>query len=260
MNNQNQSHHFFGNVHPHFSQPKSRLVQGLQSLTDGLRSAIRIWVAEDYSPNRAIIFDRDRSRLEIERYSFSLSPQENFKLGTPVQFEATLQPNTRIRPQRILTNAPVPNFVLLDGIQLANVNVLVGGTEDAYTYSVNGRGVQLDLPTLDPANRVTVCGSYTGIVPNGYEGKKCSENFGPVPPPCGPSPIDLDLYDTTTKQGRAGLKQLQIYFERDKRAHAKALKEYAKSPHPDRIREWIEPFSFKFIITFQGPSTIVGGL
>jgi hypothetical protein len=259
MNNQNQSHHSFGKLHPNFSQPKSRLVQGLQSLTEGLRSAIRIWVAEDFS-DRAIIFDRDRSRLEIERYSFSLSPQENFKLGTPVQFEATLQPNTRLRPQSIVTNSPCPNFVLLDLIQLANVNVLVGGTEDSYVYSANGRGVQLDLPTLDPANRATVMGSYTGIVPDGYEGKKYSENHGPVPPPYGPSPIDLDLYDTTTKQGRAELKKLQTYFERDKRAHAKALKEYAKLPHPDRIREWVEPFSFQFIITFQGPSTIGGGL
>ena len=32
-------------------------------------------------------------------------------------------------------NAPAPNFVLVDSLQVANVNVFVGTTEDAFTYS-----------------------------------------------------------------------------------------------------------------------------
>lgn len=154
--------------------------------------APEVWAAEHAATARraAILDPNEHSRLKIERYSFAISPDENFSLGTPVAFEATLQPNTRIRPQRIVTNAPVPNFVLLDGIQVANVNVLVGSTEDAYTYAAPAQGVMLDLPTLDPANRATVSGSYTGLLPPGYASE----------------------------------------------------------------------FSFQFITTFQGPSTIVGGL
>jgi hypothetical protein len=129
-----------------------------------------IWAAEHAATARraAILDPNEHSRLKIERYSFAISPDEPFSLGTGVSFEATLQPNTRIRPQRILTNAPVPNFVLLDGIQVANVNVLVGGTEDAYTYAATAQGVMLDLPTLDTSNRATVSGVYTGLLPPGY--------------------------------------------------------------------------------------------
>ena len=152
-----------------------------------------MWAAESSeTARRARILDpNEHSRLKLERYSFSLSPAENFSLGTgPTQFEATLQPNTRIRAQRVVTNAPCENFVILDALQIANVNVFVGTSEDAWTYNPRAQGVMLDLPTLDPANRATVSGSYTGILP---------ANFA-------------------------------------------------------------ADFSFQFIVTFQGPSTMVGGL
>jgi hypothetical protein len=154
--------------------------------------APQVWSAmEAETARRARLLDpNEHSRPKIERYSFSLSPAENFTLGTPVAFEATLQPNTRIRAQRVVMNAPVMNFVLVDSLQIANVNVLVGTTEDAFTYNANGQGVMLDLPTLDPANRATVSGSYTGLLPPGYA----------------------------------------------------------------------SDFSYQFIVSFQGPSTLVGGL
>lgn len=152
----------------------------------------QVWAADmAETARRARLLDpNEHSRLKIERYSFSLSPAENFSLGTAVAFEATLQPNTRIRAQRVVMNSPAPNFVLVDGLQIANVNVFVGTTEDAFTYSATGQGVMLDLPTLDPANRATVSGTYTGFLPTGYAAE----------------------------------------------------------------------FSFQFITTFQGPSTLVGGL
>jgi hypothetical protein len=117
---------------------------------------------------RAALLDpNEHSLLKIERYSFSLT--NNFALATPATLtDMTLQPNTRIRPQRVVMNAPAPNFVLLSGLQVANVNVFVGDTEDAFTYSALAQGVALDLPTLDPANRLTVSGSYTGFVPPGF--------------------------------------------------------------------------------------------
>ena len=151
-----------------------------------------MWAAEmARTAQRAQLLDpNEHSRLKIERYSFSLSPAANFSLSTPSAFEATLQPNTRIRAQRVVMNAPAPNFVLIDSLQVANVNVFVGTTEDAWTYSATAQGVMLDLPTLDPANRATVSGTYTGYLPPGFASE----------------------------------------------------------------------FSYMFIITFQGPSTLVGGL
>ncbi len=141
---------------------------------------------------RARLLDpNEHSRLKIERYSFSMSPATNFTIGTAtLGWEATLQPNTRIRAQRVLMNAPAMNFVILSQLQIANVNVFVGTQEDAFTYSATAQGVMLDLPTLDPANRATAGGNYTGYIPPGFAAE----------------------------------------------------------------------FSYQFIITFQGPSTLVGGL
>jgi hypothetical protein len=157
--------------------------------------AAAIWHAEQAeSARRARLLDpNEHSRLKIERYSFSLSPALSFTIGlvnAAATFEATLQPNTRIRAQRVLANVPTVNFVLLSTLQIANVNVFVGTTEDAFTYAATGQGVMLDLPTLDPANRATVAGNYTGLVPTGFAAE----------------------------------------------------------------------FPFQFIVTFQGPSTMVGGL
>jgi hypothetical protein len=118
---------------------------------------------------RAALLDpNENSLLKIERYSFSLT--NSFTLGgtgTPL-VDMTLQPNTKIRPQRVVMNAPSPNFVLLSGLQVANVNAFVGDLEDAFTYSALAQGVALDLPTLEPANRLTVSGNYTGFIPPGY--------------------------------------------------------------------------------------------
>jgi len=117
---------------------------------------------------RAALLDpNENSLLKIERYSFSLT--NLFTLGTPTPLvDMTLQPNTKIRPQRVIFNAPAPNFVLLSGLQVANVNAFVGDMEDAFSYSALAQGVALDLPTLEPANRLTVTGNYTGFIPPGF--------------------------------------------------------------------------------------------
>jgi len=155
-----------------------------------------LWTHEQAeTARRARLLDpNEHSRLKIERYSFSINNQADpFTIGTvnaAAAFDLTLQPNTRIRAQRVVCNAPAVNFVILTTLQIANINVFVGQSEDAFTYSALGQGVMLDLPTLDPANRATVSGNYTGLVPSGFSAE----------------------------------------------------------------------FAFVFIVTFQGPSTLVGGL
>lgn len=110
------------------------------------------------------------SKIKVEKYSFTIS--QAITLGAAVAF-TTLngQPDTTIRPQRVTMNAPVPMFAFIQEIKVANVSVSVGsGLEDAFDYSAIGVGQQLDMPTLSPANRATVLGQYTGLVPPGYVG------------------------------------------------------------------------------------------
>ena len=108
------------------------------------------------------------SEVDVERYVFTLS--ENITLGTAVTFTTlTGTPDTKIRPQRVTTNAPSPMFAFINSIRVSNVNVTVGtGEEDAFNYSCLGVGQSLDMPTLSPSNRATVLGRYSGFVPPGF--------------------------------------------------------------------------------------------
>lgn len=108
------------------------------------------------------------SSIKIEKYAFSLS--NTIVLGTAVAFTTlTGQPDTSIRPQRVTCNAPSVMFAFFQEIKVANVSVTVGsGLEDAFNYGALGVGQSLDMPTLSPANRATVLGSYSGFVPPGF--------------------------------------------------------------------------------------------
>jgi hypothetical protein len=119
---------------------------------------------------RSMLLDPNRdSTVKVERYSFSFSPSANIVLGTASNIPTfTQQPSTSIKGQRVVMNAPIAGFVLISTLQIANVNVLVGGTEDAFTYSALAQGVMLDLPRLDPQNRATSAGAYTGVLPPGF--------------------------------------------------------------------------------------------
>lgn len=117
---------------------------------------------------RASILEPNRgSAVKVERYVFTISTA--LTIGTPAGLAITGNPDTTIRPQRVTMNAPTPMFCFINEIKVANVSVTVGsGAEDAYNYGAQGVGQQLDMPTLSPANRATVLGTYSGYVPPGF--------------------------------------------------------------------------------------------
>jgi hypothetical protein len=119
---------------------------------------------------RTLQLDPNRnSTVKVERYSFSFSPVAALVLGTPSnQGTYTQQPSASIKGQRVVMNAPAENFVFVQSLQIANVNVIIGGQEDANTYSGRSHGVVLDLPRLDPQNRATASSNYTGSLPPGF--------------------------------------------------------------------------------------------
>lgn len=120
--------------------------------------------------SRTLALDPNRnSTVKVERYSFSFSPTTNLVLGTASAIaNFTQQPSASIKGERILMNAPAYGFVFVSTLQIANVNVLVGGQEDAHNYAAEAQGVFLELPRLDPQNRATAAGSYTGSLPQGF--------------------------------------------------------------------------------------------
>lgn len=134
----------------------------------GLMQAKRALNFRRVMHRKHLINPNANSSLKVERYTFSIS--ENITLGTPQTFTTlTGQPDVTIRPQRLTCNAPSPMFAFFQVIRMANVNVTVGtGQEDAFNYNANGVGQILDMPTLNPANRATVLGSYSGFTPPGF--------------------------------------------------------------------------------------------
>ncbi len=106
------------------------------------------------------------SDVQIERYYFSIN--QTLTLGTTVAISANGNPSTKMRPQRVTLNCPVMGFITVDTLQVANVGVSVGGTSDGFDFNANGVGQALDCPTLTPADKATVTGNYTGLVPPGF--------------------------------------------------------------------------------------------
>lgn len=122
-----------------------------------------------HTARRASLLEPNKgSAVKVEVYEFNVN--QTLTLGTALSFTATNQPDTNIRPKRISMNAPSPGFVTVTELKVANVSVIVGGTSDAWNYNANGVGQHLDLPTLSPANRATIIGSYTAFVPPGFVG------------------------------------------------------------------------------------------
>lgn len=119
------------------------------------------------SKRASILNPNKGSNVKVERYAFSMS--QALTIGVAVGLAVNGQPDTAIRPQRVTMNAPTPMFAFINEIKVANVAVTVGaGAEDAFNYGPTGVGQVLDMPTLTPANRASVLGTYTGYVPPGF--------------------------------------------------------------------------------------------
>lgn len=128
--------------------------------------------------HREMLLDPNKgSSTKVERYSFSISTGTDtggnaltfggFTPGTSQTFSASNQPSVTIRPQRFVSNAPAAGVFLYSTLQVANVNALVGDVEDGYNFASTAVGVHLDLPTMSPANKVTVGGSMQTYTPPG---------------------------------------------------------------------------------------------
>lgn len=125
----------------------------------------RAWLAiqeqKGITHKRSLVLEPNRgSRLKIQRYNFNIS--ETFVIGTEQGFQIALTPAVTFRPQRVTSNAPCENFVLLSQLQVSTVNAIIGGLADAWQFNANGQGQELDLPTVGPEISVSIAGTYLG--------------------------------------------------------------------------------------------------
>ncbi len=114
----------------------------------------------------ALLNPNQHSTKKVERYSLTI--RQTLVVGTPTNFNVSKAPDTELRAQRITCNVPSPGFVLISDIKVANVSVTQGDEDDAWNLNPNSWGQQYDIPTLSPANRVTVTGFSSSAVPTGF--------------------------------------------------------------------------------------------
>lgn len=137
------------------------------------QAAIQLWnqvhTEKAHTSRRAMMLNPNRgSTIKVENYLFPLA--QNVVVGTATALSMTNNPDVTIRPQRAVMNSPTPAFASISEMRVANVAVTVGGgtSFDAFFMNAAGVGVRLDLPTLSPANRATVTGTTTTLVPPGF--------------------------------------------------------------------------------------------
>jgi len=133
--------------------------------------ALQLWRsharAQAVTQRRAGLLNPNENSLKkVERYSLTLG--QDVEVGTPTPISMTKSPDTELRAQRITSNINSAGFVLLSEIKVANVSVTQGDEIDAFQLNPNSWGMQYDIPTLSPANRVTVLGDSTAAVPSGF--------------------------------------------------------------------------------------------
>lgn len=109
------------------------------------------------------------SELKVERYAFGITITIT-ALGTSQSLSGSNSPDVNFRPQRVTANVPSPGFIVITDGRVANVSFTVGGTIDAWMWNANAVGESLDIPTLTPANKASVSGTYTGLVPLPFTG------------------------------------------------------------------------------------------
>jgi hypothetical protein len=128
----------------------------------------KVQQSNKHTARRASLLEPNKgSRIKVERYSFGLS--QAIIIGAVAVISMNGNPSVDMRPQRVTSNVPGPNFVFLSLIQVANVVVTVGqGFEDANDYAAHAVGTMLDLPTLSPQNRASIAGTYNGFIPPAY--------------------------------------------------------------------------------------------
>lgn len=134
-------------------------------------AAIAAWkqhhIKKNKTARRAMLLEPNHgSEIKVERYSFAIN--QTLTLGTAVALSMTGSPDTNIRPQRVMMNAPSMGFCTISEIKVANVSVTVGGTADAFEFGPLAVDATLDMPTLTPSNKATVLGNYTGFLPTGF--------------------------------------------------------------------------------------------
>lgn len=155
-----------------FGAEAIKSVPQAQALVKKAASAVRSAnAAKKKVESRAGLLNPNRgSTLKVERYLMSLS-----NTGTaPTWGAASTQnfgdtPKVTFRPKRLISNVAWPGLFIVSNITVTNIEANVGnGGIDASWFGSNAFDTALDLPAINPSQRLTVVGAWGTYVPPSY--------------------------------------------------------------------------------------------
>jgi hypothetical protein len=135
------------------------------------QNALRQWNKRNQAQRGAIrrsMLDPNRgSPVKVETYTFALANSAAPPVfGTASVITFSDQPNVRIRPKRIITNTPCQGLFMIRDIKVSNVSCNVGnGDLDGYSFGALAVDSRLDIPTVDPSQKLTISGTWSTLAP-----------------------------------------------------------------------------------------------
>lgn len=128
--------------------------------------AVEAWQRRQATNRRAMVLRPNTgSTLDVMRFTWGV--EQTLVLEAAAALDMQGNPEVDFRPQRVTSNAPIPAFCTVDSMKAANVDAIVGGRVDAFNFSAQAQGSEVDFPTLTPANTMKITGDYSDLLPDG---------------------------------------------------------------------------------------------
>lgn len=126
--------------------------------------------AQKRQQDRYMLLDPNHgSSLKVEGYGFSINGTVT-ALGT-AQNGIVLGPafpTSNVKPVAVVINTPAVGFLYVQNILISNVNVTLGGQQDAFRFGAARVGMHMRLPLLTSSTPVQSTMNYSGFVPTGF--------------------------------------------------------------------------------------------
>lgn len=88
-------------------------------------------------------------------------------IGEPSLLFCRQGPDLNFRSKSLKSNVTQPGFAFASHLKAGNVDWLMGGQIDVFSFSKEG--MPIDVPTMSPGNSFVFEGNYTGLIPEGMK-------------------------------------------------------------------------------------------
>lgn len=101
---------------------------------------------------------------EVIKHRYSCTINKRLQLGSARSFYVSISPERGFTPDRLVMNAPCYGFITIKRIWIGDT-LLVGGSEDAFSYSASNTTMKLSVPYISEYDEIQLEADYNGMCP-----------------------------------------------------------------------------------------------